>query len=264
MLLSQIRSTLFCVVKGVNLNLTKRLFIGILGVLLIGSSGCASLPEWMNTVLSPTPVELTISQVEPAGRSGVYVVAGQTNLPNQTRLTVSAIRYLQDNAPRLSSEAAPIYSILDRQFAEVSNGRWKTNLNLWQVASDGQYQEAWQMGQAETGIQHESDSTVTFLATLDPPNQSAEVQNQIENQDTFIQATLVRYTIEGEPYLQASKPLNVALPTGSTTPPLTETFARAASGDRALSTPLSDTANPTLPDNWKQTNAPISPDEMFR
>jgi hypothetical protein len=234
--------------------------IVILGLsLAIACSGCAALPTWFSNTFSSAPVELTIRQVEPTGQPGVYAIAGNTSLPNQTQVTVAAIRYFQPEAqPSSDSELEAVYSILDRQLTAVDQGNWQTNLNLWQVAPDGQFQEAWQNRQSVTA-QSNPLPTVTFLVTLDPSHQPANLQKQVENQNTSIQAALTRFTTDGEFYLQAAKVLPIALPTGRTVPPSQPTAVKPRQSQSAPTGSI-DRSNPS----WSQTDAPLSPDQLFR
>ena len=230
--------------------------------LLILSSGCNTTFDQFNSAFFSPPLELTILQVEPSGQPGTYSVSGSATLPDNTSITVSAVRYLQADT-RLSSspEASPAYVILDRQFASVNQDNWQTELTLWQVAPDGALREAWQLNQENTGVKYEPESTVTFLATLDPRQQPRDVQERVEQLDDEAQATLMRFTTDGELYIQASKSLSIALPTGSTTPPA----AGAPPATRTALPPI--TVKPTTPpssESWEQTSAPPPPNAAFR
>lgn len=241
----------------------QRLLILAIGLpLLLLSSGCNTTLNNLNSAFLSAPLELTILQVEPSGQPGTYTVSGNATLPDDTPITVSAVRYLQANT-RLSSsaEASPPYVILDRQFAQVKQDNWQTQLTLWQVAPDGTFQEAWQLNQKDTGITYEPDSTVTFLATLDPPHQPSDLQERVEQLDDELQAALMRFTTDGELYVQADKSLPIALPTGSTTPPA----AGTAPATRTALSPTSVTPTAaTSSEDWQQTTAPLPPDAVLR
>lgn len=174
-------------------------------------------------------------------------MSGSTSLPDQTRITVTALR---------NFEAEPIDAILDRQFATVRQGSWQASLNLWQVAPDGRYQESWQL--SDLPPSSEPTSTVTFLATLDPVNQPPGLKDQVEAQDEATQVTLVRFTTDGELYLEASKQIDVPLPNSRTTPPEPLAPVPLRTSDRP--------APPTAERNqdWSQTSAPLSPSQQFR
>lgn len=194
-------------------------------------------------------VELSIRQAQATGRPGAYIVSGNTTLPEDTRLTVTAVRDFQPSE-------APIYAILDRQFATVKRGSWEAALNLWQPAPDGRLQESWQL----SGLSAPADpaATVTFLATLDPANQPAGLKDQIEAEDDATQASLVRFTTDGELYLEASRQVNVPLPSGRTAPP----EPAPAVAPRTSGKPVEQTDDRNQPRS--QTNAPLRPDQQLR
>lgn len=216
--------------------------------LLIIATGCTANEFDRNAAM----VELSIRQAEASGRPGAYSVAGNTTLPDQTRLTISAVRDFRSPADR------PVYAILDRQFVTVQQGSWETTLNLWQVAPDGRFQESWQLSPAAVASAEPAE-TVTFLATLDPANQPPTLKDQIEAQDNATQATLARFTTDGELYLEASKQVSVALPSGKTAPPAaTAPAARVRTSGRPAEARDQDSQG------WNQTNAPLSPDHLLR
>lgn len=240
----------------------QRMLILAIGLpLLVFSSGCNTTLSNLNPALLAPPLELTILQVEPSGQPGTYTVSGNATLPDATPITVSAVRYLQaDTRLSASAEANPAYVILDRQFAQVNQDNWQTQLTLWQVAPDGTFQEAWQSSQENTGVSYEPESTVTFLATLDPPHSPSDLQERVERLDDDLQAALMRFTTDGELYVQASKPLPIALPTGSTTPPAAGSAATWTALPATNVTPTTATSSA----DWQQTSAPLSPDAVLR
>lgn len=166
--------------------------------------------------------ELTL-RVDPTGQSGVYTVSGQTNLPNQTRLTIQAIRKL--NAPNTGvqlSNSQPTYTILSRSQVEVMDGKWQTTLNLLQKAPDGQAVESWQPSDRQLKLNLQPENQVTFLAVTDPSDSAFEIRQQPEGstQDNLS----VRFTADGKSYLQAEQALNLEAPA----PKLIEQTANAA------------------------------------
>lgn len=166
---------------------------------------------------SDTPNLQLSMQVKASGRSGAYTVTGDTTLPDQSWMTVSAIRYLRSSSQAEGNAADLPYSLLARQRVEVAQGKWQTTLNLWQVAPDGRYQEAWQLNASKLGISLQPNATVTFVAALEPIGQPASLMEQLANQK--IEGSLVRFTAEGLPYLQVSQTLPIELPQGKTIPP---------------------------------------------
>lgn len=192
--------------------------------LLLGLAACG-------VSRSNTPEVQLSMQVEASGRSGTYTITGNTTLPDQSWLTISAIRYLRSSNQVDSSLTDLPYSILARQRVEVAQGKWQTTLNLWQVAPDGRYQEAWQLNTSELGVALQPNATVTFVATLEPVGQPASLMKVLESQQ--IEGNLTRFTADGQPYLQVSQTLPIELPQGKTSPPrLTTQDSNNGWGDR--------------------------------
>lgn len=246
-------------------------YVGLAGalLLLIFCTGCSQVTTLLRSGSQASTPELTVNQVEPANRPGVYDVTGSTNLPEKTKITVSAVRYLQANPQQLlDSTTEPVYSILARQPVEVNQGKWQASLNLWQVASDGKYQEAWQLHQSDLQEDLNPALIVTFLATVDPVNRPDTLQDWLDSQqDKNFRSELVRFTPDGEWYLQASQTVPIDLPVGSTTPPtVSAEEVIAGSGDRssiAPENPSSEGAD-LPPATIDQTDAPLSPEEFLR
>jgi hypothetical protein len=165
-----------------------------------------------------TQVELSMN-VEPTSRPGVYTVSGSTNLPDESQIIVQGIRSLIPPNQVVSTSNASNYAILDRQSTKVSQGKWQATLKLWQVAPDGQYREAWQLTTAP--LSRLTPSTeVTFIAVIDPVKQAAALQQQLQSEGKKLEGANVRFTPDGQWYLQAQQTLAVTLPTGKTTPPV--------------------------------------------
>jgi hypothetical protein len=230
-------------------NIRRWLLISTL--LLVGCSGCASL-SGLSSKLSQNwspALEFRMNPVQSGDRAGLYTVSGQTTLPNKTQVTVSAIRQLQDAA---TVDGLPSYALLDRQFAQVSQGGWKADLNIWQTAPNGKLQESWQSSLKDFSVK--SLPEVIFLATIDPPQQPANLQSQLNRLDVSEQLGLVRFTPDGEQYLQISQTLKVA-------PPIwTPTTAKAS--DRVPRAVPVVRSNPST--DWQQIPLPLSPDEFLR
>ena len=223
----------------------------ILGLLVLCSSCSVS-------TISPDVV-LEIKTVQQTGHPGVYNLSGSTNLPDQSQVTVAAVRYLNLPDQQLLSDSNANYSILSRRTVEASQGKWQTTLNLWQVASDGRFQEVWQL---ETPIELlHPDTKVTFLATFDPSGQfhtSHQQQLQLKGQ-------LVRFTADGQEYVQASQTLPIALPTGSTTLRGPQSELNSGWGNRSLfAQPKSLRDYIMPPAKTTQTDAPLPPGQFLR
>ncbi|HBB31798.1 MAG TPA: hypothetical protein DDZ80_06945 [Cyanobacteria bacterium UBA8803] len=214
-------------------------------------------------------------EVQPAGRSGLYSVTGNTNLPNQSQIIVAALRYLRPlDQEWLDSEPNLNYAILDRKLVWVKKGKWETTLNLWQVAPDGRLQEAWQIAQARSGTSLDPAPEVSFVATFEPEGQlpTSENEKTSENKKVEIpelEGSLVRFTNEGQPYVKASQTLRVPLPSGRRPP--TEIKPEDINdgwGNRYQLKPEPKNLNPIPQKNSKdmpsQTTAPLSPSEFLR
>ncbi|MCU0523973.1 MAG: hypothetical protein MUF72_04015 [Elainella sp. Prado103] len=194
---------------------------------LLNSSGCASLRQ-LNPATTSSAIDLSISRVVPTS-SGRYLVTGRTTLPDQTRLTVMAIRSFQSTNPEAEQSS---YVILDRQIVEVNETTWTANLGLWKPAAPtGQPQEAWQQTPDYGKMKPEQSVTfvVTAMATAemvtakmmpDLSSQPSESHSPIRTLDSTSQNPLLRYTPEGDPYLQASTQLSIAPPIGAPLPTL--------------------------------------------
>lgn len=238
--------------------------------LLILITGCSQLPFTARQLPSLLPNLSTEAnfhlQVMSSGRAGVYTLAGNTNLPDGSRITVAAVRYLRPDKQQSQSQTPnQAFSILDYQDVKVNRGKWQTTLNLWKVAPSGQFQEAWQLEQSKLGITFAPETEVTFLATVAPTNSLSELEQQLEKQGVKVASRLVRNTADGEQHIQASQILSIALPTGQTTAPqqLPEDI-NGGWGPRFLLIPEPPNINNFEKPNQRRTNAPLSPAEFLQ
>lgn len=228
----------------------------LLTTLLIGSSGCVSMREiavdhrqwltWHPALQESLQKKVTLTLEAKPASQGSYVLSGTTQLPEGSRLAIAAIRYLKLEASDLESpefpeldpaegERAsaraksllrrraldPTYAILDYQQTEVHNGTWQAQLNLWQIASNGEYQESWQIHQQKLKLKFQPEAEIVFLATLivdGAADQLQPVQNQLLEQQLSLNHTLIQTSREGEQYFQATQRRAAQLPTGKTTP----------------------------------------------
>jgi len=223
--------------------------------LLVLLSGC------MPTELRQ--LELTI-RVDPADRPGVYNVSGNTNLPDRTPIIVQGVRSF-GSATQLNSAGSPsTYSILARQSTEVSQGKWQATLNLWQVAPDGQYREAWQLNQTQT--MPPPKANVTFMVTTKPAYESKILNQQLVDQGKTLQSDSIHFTSAGEWYLQAQQALAISLPTGKTTPPVLSADDLNGAWGKRSELPKTDVAlpKPGPATRSNQTTAPLSPAQRLR
>ncbi len=212
-------------------------------------------------------VQLEIKSLQPLSSNGIYNVSGNTNLAEDTKITIAAVRYLQPTVEQqdefLKSEATLKRSILARQIVEVKQGQWQADLNLWQVARDGSYQEVWQANQQQMRLTPEND--VMFIATFDPSTQPDSLNGQ--KSQPKLEGKLLRFTNEGEKYVQASQSLSIPLPAGKTTPsrPQPEDL-NDGWGNRYQIPPEPFTSRAILapPAKSSQTNIPLPPSAFIR
>lgn len=169
--------------------------------LLILCTGCAQIPFLGSSQQASTNLSM---QVETTSEPGVYKISGQTNLPEQTRITVQAIRALQipGRDSQIASERS--YSILARNQVNVEKGKWQTTLNLFQPGQNGAL-ETWQQSNQELALRLQADNQVRFLAVTDPTQNSIEVQSN--------QLTSVQFTADGKSYLQTEQSMQIDPPT---------------------------------------------------
>lgn len=234
-------------------------------VLLVTNYGC--------TQKAQDEVKLEIKNVQAAGGNGVYTITGETNLPESSQVAITAVRYLSSSEPQtVGADLDADRSILDRKIVEVKQGKWEANLNIWQVAPDGSYKEIWQKNLQLSKQTPESD--VTFTATFDPQSQTPRIQNQ-ENQTSvesapqvqLLEGKSLRFTNQGERYVQASLSQEIPLPALKTVPPqqLAEDI-NDGWGNRYIIQPesIASTFTPPQIGKSRQTTAPLSAREFLR
>lgn len=282
----------FCKKKVITIPIWYR-FRGrlILALLLVLTTGCSevSLKARQLPTLLPDLSENANFQmsVTPSERAGVYKLTGTTNLPDKTRIAIAAIRYLQVSKPQSQNfKPHQTYSILAYQDVTVEpqkepetgwlpklklnlwkepQTKWQTTLNLWKVAPNGQYKEAWQLEQSKLGLKLEPESGVLFLATVEPTDSLSELESQLQKQGIKLVSNIVRNTVEGERYVQASQVLTLALPTGQTTaPPPRLDDLNGGWGPRYLLIDEPPNTNKFEQPNKRRTNAPLVPGEYLQ
>ncbi|MEM7554683.1 MAG: hypothetical protein AAF378_11370 [Cyanobacteria bacterium P01_A01_bin.84] len=186
-------------------------------ILLVLSYGCVQKEE--------SQIDLKINNIQKVTSNGVYNVAGTTKLPDSSLITITAVRTLrpvQTNQQNLSDDDNNLNrSILARKNVEVKSGKWEATLNLWKVSASGAFQETWQANQTYTKLS--PDSTVKFLATFNPAAQWKRSDGQSQERPSLalqeLEGKSLRFTKEGEKFVQTSQSLAIALPTGKTVPP---------------------------------------------
>jgi hypothetical protein len=237
-------------------------------------SGCAPLERLESQVrslvnlqkLSPANLQF---QVQPAANPGLYEISGKTDFPEQSEIRIAAIRYLQPTKPTATAfKPQPTYSILAYQNVKVVQGKWQATLNLWQVAKDGRFQEAWQINQAKLKLPVKPIPEVVFLATLAPGEVADPLQRleqDLKQQGKELESGIMSSTTDGQRYLRVTQQLKVDLPKGTTTPPkITPLDINGGWGNRFLIPP-----EPPIPytlefPKERRTNAPATPGEFLR
>ena len=243
----------------------KTLWIILSSMLLLLSSACSNR--------SQDEIQLEIQGIQREDSKGLYKVAGSTNLPESSRIAITAVRYLRPNTANteiiIDDDNGNINrSILARQIVEVKQGRWEADLNLWQVAPNGNFQEVWQLNPDFKKFTPESE--ITFIATFNPVAQlpSSDKQNlqQSSLQYQQLEGKSLRFTNEGEKYVQASQYRSIPLPIGKTTPPREPEDFNDGWGNRYQLKAQPQNSRPTLPPLAKsqQTNSPPRTSEFLR
>ncbi|BAZ12958.1 hypothetical protein NIES4071_47920 [Calothrix sp. NIES-4071] len=244
---------------------TRSLLTVISLVLVVTNYGC--------TQKAQNEVKLEIKNLQPAGGNGVYKVAGSTNLPESSQVAITAVRYLSSNETQtVDADLDADRSILDRKIVEVKQGQWEADLNIWQVSPDGSYKETWQKNQLTS--KQTPQNEVTFTVTFDPQSQVPRTQNQnsqtsVDSAPEFqsLEGKLLRFTNQGERYVQASQSISIPLPFGKTVPP--QQLAEDVNdgwGNRYIIQPetVASTFTPPQVSKSRQTTAPLSTSEFLR
>ena len=241
-----------------------------LALLTVLTTGCSEvslkagqLPTLIPDLSTKANFQLSVTPLE---RAGVYTVAGTTNLPDKSHIGVAAIRYLQAGKPQSENfKPHQTYSILAYQDVEVNKGKWQAALNLWKVAPNGQFKEAWQLEQAKLGLSLKPEPGVLFLATVAPTDSMTELEQQLQKQGIKLVSNIVRNTVEGERYVQASQLLTVGLPIGQTTaPPQRPDDLNGGWGPRYLLIDEPPNTNKFEQPDKRRTNAPMTPTEYLQ
>jgi hypothetical protein len=241
-----------------------------LALLLALNTGCSQIPlpaQQLPNLLPDYTSEGNLQfRVTPSGNSGTYIVTGNTNFPDKSRIAIAAVRYLRPNNQLVSNlDSKTTFSILDYQVVEVNEGQWQAELVLWKVAPDGQFQEAWQLDGEKLEVSLEPIPDVSFLATLAPTERFAEVERRLEKQGIKLSSKLVRNTPSGQRYVQAVRVLPIALPTGQTVPPQKRPEdINGGWGNRFLLIPEPPNINTLEMPNERRTDAPLSPREFLQ
>lgn len=186
---------------------------GLLGSILLALSGCTS--EGVIPLLpGPLPETQVDFRVTPGDDPGQYQLLGEANFPNRTELNLMAVRLLEQSdaagVPKL------IYSVLDYQVVEIQDGQWQGELALWQQATDGRWQETWQLDQTDLSLRVNPLDDIVFLATFTPVDQLTTLEGILVQQGLQLSTELLRTTAEGQRYLHMEKTFSLPLPPETT------------------------------------------------
>jgi hypothetical protein len=229
--------------------------------LLLLSAGCTDF-RFPNQ-LSDAAIDLT---VKAAPEKGNFEISGVASLPEKTKITVAALRYLQPEiVTNQSVKSGLTFSVLAYDEVEVANGQWQTQLNLWEVAPDGRFQEAWQIIQPKLNLALMPLPDVVFVATLAPVERLVDLEQQLAQRGRRLPSDSLSITVDGEKYLRVEEVMAIALPNGKTTPPpVRPEDINDGWGNRFLLVP--EPQNPVSLEfpTERQTNAPFKPEEILR
>lgn len=236
----------------------------ISGLMLLAVTGCQLEAQTIRPLVQLDRRDVSLTIEAEVGQEGEVTIAGRTNLPNNTQLTGLALRTLTPAQP-VAVNAPPTYAILAYQTTTVQNGQWQIDLNLWQVAADGLYQEAWQRQAASLDLKLQPEEMIRFVITLAPREFLSTMNRNFQPVGFQLPANLVRTTHAGETLLWAEASLPVELPQGRTTPPVDlATYQNGGWGERYRLVPEPPLPYTLTPDNLRETSAAPSPDEFLR
>lgn len=231
------------------------------------STGCTTVELPAALIHSKPLKEIALDwQVEQAKEPGAYQIAGKTNLPDRTQLTVAALRYLYPVAAAARRQNdSPTYTLLDYQSVTVEQGTWQTQLNLWQVAPDKTFKENWQIDQQGLAMRFNPGDQVVFLVTLTPIDQLANLKQSLTLEEKTIESGKIRTTSDGELYAQSQQTLAIGLPTGSTNATPRRVQAENFGWGRRYLIPQ-EPQNPTQLERPtdRQTDSPVRSEEFLR
>ena len=228
--------------------------IVILSGVLVGSlSSCAN-----NKTFTP---EMTL-QVTPDGASGIYIVNGQTNLPQpevEKRklpivITVQAIRQLTPKAgSKTLTNTQPLHAVIARQRIETTDGKWTAKLNLLNANAKGGAVEVWQLNSGDLPADLEPAANVTFLAATDSIDRTLNFSPDVNKTTPDGLKPVLQSAKDGSLFLQSELSQTIA-------PPTMPKMAATAPGAivKVQAQPISVKSSP------KQNSAPVLPKEMMR
>lgn len=208
-------------------------------------------------------------EVAPNSDRSRYIVSGNTNLPDNTSITVAAIRYFNTakniaNSADATDSTSATFAVLDYTSTTVKQGKWQAELALNQQGEDGRPWEAWQMQQSKLGLSLQPDETVSFVTTLKSMDQLVPLEQQLAEKGFRLPRGMIRSTTEGQRYAEVSQTIALAPPNPGQKPPSAAEPHNYGWGDRYLL--VKEPQNPTRLERPKepQTTAPPTAPEFLR
>lgn len=207
--------------------------------------------------------QLSLS-VEAGDRPGVYELSGQTSLPEETELTVQALRRLTPTGQALSEDSPDEhYTILDRDRVKVEDGQWRIALQLWQPDGQGEPAESWQLNLPQSDRSFTAEPQVLFSVSMPPTGDERALEGQWEESKRDPTVGLVSFTPDGEWYLEAQEQLPIAPPAiAATQPQVFDAKAGLAKTDADI--PPAKAVEGPLGEGGSTTSAPLKPTELMR
>jgi hypothetical protein len=127
------------------MKVTSKIFLwvqyGLANMLLLSATTGCELVDQIQQIMPQPKIELTM-QVQ-SSEPGTFILSGRTNLPDQTNLTLQAVRSLKPTARILNQQ--PIDSVLAHSQVSIQNGYWQAQIRLHQISPDGRSLEPWQI-----------------------------------------------------------------------------------------------------------------------
>lgn len=219
-------------------------------------------------LVSCQPVTTQVNQlsliVEPSDRPGTYRLSGTTDLPDGTELTVQGLRHLQPQGQLLSElQAQDHYAILARNRVQVEAGQWSVTLQLWQPNGAGDPLESWQMVLPQSDRSFEASPDVQFTVSTPPSGDERRLDAQWQSSKVNPALGEIRFTPDGDWYLQARINRPIALPQGE----VPDNVALFNANPQLLAEsaiPQAKAVTGAAADLERTTNAPLASSEMLR
>ncbi|MEO1589875.1 MAG: hypothetical protein AAFU71_01150 [Cyanobacteria bacterium J06632_22] len=228
----------------------ERLIRWLMLTALVLTTSCSTVPTAFVSGSNSSDVPLlSLETVEPAAQLGTYLISGQAQLPDQTPITISAMRTIKTGSVENDTE---FYAILDRQQATLENRQWSAQLQLLQSNPGGG--EQWQAEAAHSAIPWRPQAEVTFTATLEPSPKTASLQRRLSRNQSDFERGTVRISDDGEPYAIATQTITIDPPQWEppAVPSANEIETRVATPSQTPDRPTPENTPPLLPEAMMQ------------